>query len=155
MNHIHVWQVPPQLSYWDTCQIWTWYSICNQCLDKGESGENNGTGEIALVTPMLAVCPLQTHHYPVRCRNVQPCGQTVWLMSRMDGSWISTSGGRFNNAHELLNLRALKLLPVNEIHISLCMGKIFCEAPLKFHTKYLTYTLKDYIFIQRCNFKSS
>ena len=37
------------------------------------------------------------------------------------------------------------------------MGKIFCvefqRVPLKFHTKYLTHTLKDTIFIQRWNFK--
>ena len=30
-----------------------------------------------------------------------------------------------------------------------------CENPLKFHTKYLTHTLKDIIFIQHWNFKSS
>ena len=61
-------------------------------------------------------------------------------------------GGRFKNTYELLNLRALKFSYVNKIHIFQCMGKIFCvefqRYPLKFHTKYLTHTLKDMIFMQ-------
>ena len=68
-------------------------------------------------------------------------------------------GGRFKKTYDLLNLRALKMSPVNKIHIFQCMGKIFCvefqRDPLKFHTKYLTHTLKDTIFIQHWNFKSS
>ena len=61
-------------------------------------------------------------------------------------------GGHFKNTYELLNLRALKFSPANKIHIFQCMSKIFCvefqRYPLKFHTKYLTHTLKDMIFIQ-------
>ena len=68
------------------------------------------------------------------------------------------SGGRFRNTYELLNQRALKFSYVNKIHIFQCMGKIFCvefqRYPLKFHTKYLTDTLKDMIFMQFWNFKS-
>ena len=68
-------------------------------------------------------------------------------------------GGRFKNTYELLNLRALKFSPVNKIRIFQCMGMIFCvefqRYPLKFHTKYLTHTLKDVTFIQHWNFKSS
>ena len=60
--------------------------------------------------------------------------------------------GRFKNTYELLNLRALKFSPVNKIRIFQCMGMIFCvefqRYPLKFHTKYLTHTLKDVTFIQ-------
>ena len=71
----------------------------------------------------------------------------------------SSAGGRFKKTYELLNLRALKISPVNKIHIFQCMSKIFCvefqRYPLKFHTKYLTHTLKDTIFIQHWNFKSS
>ena len=35
----------------------------------------------------------------------------------------------FENAYELLNLRALEFSPLSEFdtHIFLCMGKIFCE----------------------------
>ena len=68
-------------------------------------------------------------------------------------------GGRFKNTYELLFLRALKFSYVNKIHIFQCMGKIFCvefqRYPLKFHTKYRTHTLKDMIFMQFWNFKSS
>ena len=68
-------------------------------------------------------------------------------------------GGRFKNTYELLNLRALKFSYVKKIHIFQCMGKIFCvefqRYPLKFHTKYLTHTLKDMIFMRFWNFKSS
>ena len=69
------------------------------------------------------------------------------------------TGGRFKNTYELLTLRALKFSYVNKIHIFQCMGKIFCvefqRYPLKFHTKYLTHTLQDMIFMQFWNFKSS
>ena len=69
------------------------------------------------------------------------------------------SGGRFKNTYELLNQRALKFSYVNKIHIFQCMGKILCvefqRYPLKFHPKYLTHTLKDMIFMQFWNFKSS
>ena len=68
-------------------------------------------------------------------------------------------GGRFNNAYELLTLRALKISMFHKRFIFQCMGKIFCAEfqryPLKFHTKYLTHTLKDMNFIQHWNFKSS
>ena len=61
-------------------------------------------------------------------------------------------GGRFNNAYELLTLRALKISMFHKRFIYQCMGKIFCvefqRYPLKFHTKYLTHTLKDMTFIQ-------
>ena len=69
------------------------------------------------------------------------------------------SGGHFKNTYELLNLRALKFSPAKKMHVFQCMSKIFCVEfqmyPLKFHTKYLTHTLKDMIFIQHWNFKSS
>ena len=62
-----------------------------------------------------------------------------------------SAGERFKNAQELLNLRALKISMLYKIHIFQCMSKIFCvefqRVPLKFHTKYLTHTLKDIDFI--------
>ena len=75
----------------------------------------------------------------------------------MPGGWVGGGGaiwglgvrGRFKNAHKLLNIRALKCSPVNKRHIFQCMRKILCvefqTLPLKFHTKYLTHTLKDTI----------
>ena len=66
--------------------------------------------------------------------------------------WLCDLGGRFKNTYELLNLRAIKFSYVNKIHICQCMGNIFCVEfqmyPLKFHTKYLTHTLNDMIFMQ-------
>ena len=63
------------------------------------------------------------------------------------------SGGRFKNAYEILNLRALKIPTLYKNRIFQCMSKIFCvefqRVPLKFHTKYLTHTLKDVNFIHR------
>ena len=71
------------------------------------------------------------------------------VMSALNSLW---PGRRFKNTYELLNQRALKFSYVNKIHIFQCMGKIFCvefqRYPLKFHTKYLTHTLKDMIFMQ-------
>ena len=60
-------------------------------------------------------------------------------------------GGRFKNTCEFLDLRASQISILDEICIFQCMCKIICvefqREPLKFHTKYLTYTLKDVHFI--------
>ena len=72
---------------------------------------------------------------------------------------LYVSRGHLKNACELLNLRALKISMLYKNHTFQCMGKIFCVefqmVPLKFHTKYLTQTLKDVDFIHRWKFKSS
>ena len=36
LNHFHIWQVSPQHSCGDTCQIWTWYLVGNHCFDNGK-----------------------------------------------------------------------------------------------------------------------
>ena len=51
LNHIYIWQVPPQLSCSDTCQIKSRYSIANVCFHNTEKFINSGTEEIGLVTP--------------------------------------------------------------------------------------------------------
>ena len=77
----------------------------------------------------------------------------------MNTWWFGSLGGVSKNTYELLNLRALWFSPVNKICIFQCMDTIFCvefqRYPLKFHTKYLTHTLRDMDFIQHWNFKSS
>ena len=59
------------------------------------------------------------------------------------------SRGRFKNTCKLVNLGFYKISLINKLHIFQCIGKIFCvefqRVPLKFHTKYLTHTLKDTI----------
>ena len=95
--------------------------------------------------------------------NLSKSETTVWLVSyqvthiKLYDYHFETWG--FKDTYELLNLRALKFSPMNNIHIFQCMGKIFCvefqRYPLKLHTKYLTHTLKDMIFIQYWNFKNS
>ena len=64
--------------------------------------------------------------------------------------WIPGSR-HFKNTYELLNLRALKISSLCKKHTFQCMGKIFYvefqREPLKFHTNYLTHTLKDAHFI--------
>ena len=71
----------------------------------------------------------------------------------------SRSRGHFQKAYELIYLEALRFALFNKLHIFQCIGKIlwveFQRVPLKFHTKYLTHTLKDEIFIQCWRFKSS
>ena len=117
---------------------------------------------------MAFICPDALEQKTEICfwnRNVS----SMWIPKSLTQSLVCTlhpftstimcSGGRFKKTYELLNLRALKISPVNKIHIFQCMSKIFCvefqRYPLKFHTKYLTHTLKDTIFIQHWNFKSS
>ena len=52
----------------------------------------------------------------------------------------------FNDTYELINLAAPKFSLVNKLHIFQCMGKLFYVELQKFHTKYLTHTLKETIF---------
>ena len=77
-------------------------------------------------------------------------------MSHNPWTVLLPPGGRFKNAYELLNLRALKILMLYKNRIFQCMSKIFCvefqRVPLKFHTKYLAHTLKDVNFSHRWNF---
>ena len=50
-NRIHIWQVSPQLSCGDTCQIWLSYAIPNMCFENGEkSGKKKRMEEIILAT---------------------------------------------------------------------------------------------------------
>ena len=85
--------------------------------------------------------------------------QSTHILQAYDYYCTSSPGGRFKNTYELLNLRALKISKLHKNHIFQCMGKIFCvefqRVPLKFHTKYLTHTLKDVDFINIWKFKSS
>ena len=37
LHHIHIWQVSPQLSCGNTCQIWTWYTIANMNFGDAEN----------------------------------------------------------------------------------------------------------------------
>ena len=86
-----------------------------------------------------------------------------WCLELIASCWmvghLVQGGGRFKNAYELLNPRALKISVLYKNRIFQCMGKIFCaefqRSPLKFHTKYLTHALKDVSFILRWKFKSS
>ena len=76
-----------------------------------------------------------------------------------DGSALLGTRGMFQkHLSELLNLRALKISTLYQNRIFQCMGKIFCvefqRFPLKFHTKYLTHTLKDVPFISMLTFES-
>ena len=98
----------------------------------------------------------QTKYYYCQC--LQYFHPTLcYLCSASNLHWDAR--GRFKNAYKLLNLRACRFLPANKLHIFQCMGKIFCvefqRVPLKFHTKCLTHTLKDAIFIQRWDFQST
>ena len=85
------------------------------------------------VTPMISsfFCECRKQSYAYLVQTIRP-------------------GGHFKNAYELLNLRALKISMLYKNHIFQCMGKIFCvefqRVPLKFHTKYLSHTLKDVDF---------
>ena len=89
-------------------------------------------------------------------KNIGHCVQTPLILHRMSSiclGEVSCSkvqrkrpGDRFGNVCRLLNLRALKLLLLNRIHIFQCTGKIFCvEFPsLQFHQTILHIHWKIY-----------
>ena len=102
--------------------------------------------------------PIETKWALVQVLNVWQA--ITWsMMTQLNDAYYVSTGGRFKNAYELLNLRALKIPMLYKNRIFQCMSKIFCvefqRVPLKFHTKYLTHTLKDVNFIHRWNLKSS
>ena len=115
----------------------------------------------------LQICPLFTRSTVAWYEQKWLSSNTPWWGYNMEMLYTLLSQspwGRFKNTYELLNLRALKCSPVNKIHIFQCMGKIFCvefqRYPLKFHTKYLTHTLKDIFLynneiLRALRFKSS
>ena len=69
----------------------------------------------------------------------------------------SMNWGAFKNADVLLNLRAPNITTLYKNNIFQCVGKVYCaefqKYPLRFHTKYLTHTLKDVYCIHRWQFK--
>ena len=96
---------------------------------------------------------------PIHLHGMLCVGRAYWVRVVLSLATFMAwwSGGRFKNAYELLNLRALKFSPMNKIHIFQCMGKIFCvefqRYSLKFHTKCLSHTLKDMTIIVHWNFQ--
>ena len=78
LNHIHIWQVSPQLSCGNTCQIWTSYSIANmyfgdvQILGKKRNGGNRlsnphpRSGHLSLVIIWACVHVYQYCYYPLQ-----------------------------------------------------------------------------------------
>ena len=90
-----------------------------------------------------------------------PCWKVLNMrMTQVRWEWTQwILGGRFKNAYELLNLRTLKIWTLYKNDIFQCIDKIVCgefqRYPLKFHTKYLTHTLKDMHFIHSWKFMSS
>ena len=89
---------------------------------------------------------------------VQDCGISC-ANARQSCTKASIKCNQKQGAYELLNLRALKFSPMDKIYIFQCMGKIFWvefqRLPLKFHTKYLTHTMKYVISTKHRNFRSS
>ena len=79
-----------------------------------------------------------------------------WVME----VWLPCYPGAFqkHSRASVANLGVLKFSLVNKLHIFYSINKIFCvefqRVYLKFHTKYLTHTLKDTIFIQCWKLKS-
>ena len=50
LNHIHIWEMSPQLSCGDIYQTRTWYPKVTSIFVTLKNCENNGTKEIGLVT---------------------------------------------------------------------------------------------------------
>ena len=67
--------------------------------------------------------------------------------------------GHFKNTCELLIPRSLECSYLNEIHIFQRIGKEFCvefqRVHLKFHTKFITHTLKETNFVECCVIKQN
>ena len=49
--HVYIWQVSPQLSCGDTCQIWKWFNECNKYFWKIENFANGEINERSFSNP--------------------------------------------------------------------------------------------------------
>ena len=88
LNHIHIWQVSPQLCCSDICQIWMWHSIGNQPFHNEQKLKEKKTDwiEIGWVTPPPACPPPCSGSAPLRtfavcvpcwlCHCSVPCSST-------------------------------------------------------------------------------
>ena len=52
LNWIYIWQVSPQLSCGNTCQLLTWYLVSDACFDNTDTFGNIRTEKIGSVTPI-------------------------------------------------------------------------------------------------------
>ena len=153
------WHVRYTTKVCQVCVIFTWH-------------RRTKVSRSATLTAIVLRYPTAWRDFPVR--NTMSTGKLKNMKFNVSHFWgeqrptknsedrIATMfgpGGRFKNTYELLNVRALKISKLHKNHIFQCMGKIFCvefqRVPLKFHTKYLTHTLKDVDFIHILKFKSS
>ena len=89
---------------------------------------------------------ITTKHY-----KMSPVVYDIYIIFGVNGSAVVGVGwmewdGHFKNSYVLVNHGARKFSFMNSLHIFQCKGCIFCveflRGPLKFHTKYLSNTLK-------------
>ena len=99
------------------------------------------------------------HKWPIT-RKMFPFDDVImgyWQMLGESLTWVP--GERFQNTYELLSVRALENSILYKNQILHCVSKIFCvefqRVHLKFHSKYLTRTLKNDNFIQCWTCQSS
>ena len=92
LHHIHIWQVSPQLSCGNTCQIWTWYTIASMYFGDAEKlgKRRNGGNWLSNSNPwfivdwdirkMLSEILIESQHFCARKR--------IW-------KWRSQHGNHF------------------------------------------------------------
>ena len=123
----------------------------------------------SLIAPMAIMTPWTSIAKQIRCistgsvkinqnkdKSKLNCVHMSWNILHLVSGWVS--GWYFKKFYKLLNLRALKMATLFKNCIFWCMDEIFFveiyRYPMKFHTKYLTLTLKNVYYFCRWIFKS-
>ena len=105
----------------------------------------------------VIMCPNRAWSRPMQYIYIGLIQGAVWAYGMSTGP-VLEARGPFQNVLRALNLRAHKLLPLNNINSIQYMGKVFCgefqRVPLNFRTKYFAHALKD-IFMQSWKFQTS
>ena len=120
--HVRIWQVSPQLTYHDTCQIWTWFSGFNiyfceiSYFLKGDINERSfsnphlwyisGSGTFAVIN-VGSVCVIN-RHLKMKWISVYLWNICFWiLMSVTDGTLYTCTRTRFSQVHPLVYYKVM------------------------------------------------
>ena len=83
--HVYIWQVSPQLSCGDTCQIWKWFKESNRYFCKIENFANGEINERSFSNPHPSSVQANFTEYAyIDFMNMTSTDRRIWTLWRCD-----------------------------------------------------------------------